>query len=294
MRKLKLSAMDRVFNSVNALLMLIIAVIMVYPFIYVFAYSFSEPARIGGGIVLIPKGFNIDAYVQAFSNRNIVNGIFISVLRTIIGPITLIIITSMAAFAISKPNLPGVKIFRKIFVLTMYFHAGIIPVYLLIKGLNLIGTFSVYIIPYMSNAFFMILIKTYMENLPSSLEEAAVIDGANDFVLFSRVVFPLCKPIIVAVLLFAGVGQWNMFMDTQLYNAMKTELFPLQYVLYQFLQGAIVSSREQAVELSRSSKVSSKTLKMAITVINILPVIIIYPFVQKHFASGLMIGSIKG
>jgi len=284
---------DVTFDVFNFALMLIVFVIMTYPFIYILTYSLSNPAFLRGGLMLLPVGLNWSSYKVTFSNSDILNGLFISVARTTIGPIGMIIVTSMAGFVLTKDTFPGVKFLRKLFVFTMYFSGGIIPLYMVIRYLHLLGTFWVYIFPTLAAVFNMILIKTFIETLPQSLEEAAIIDGANDVQVFYRVVLPLCKPVIAAVTLFACVHHWNSFIDTQLYNPMHPRLFSLQYVLYTFL-ATQTQSVEQAKQAFKVERISPATLQMAITVVTILPILCVYPFLQKHFASGLLVGSIKG
>ncbi|WP_308639565.1 carbohydrate ABC transporter permease [Paenibacillus silvisoli] len=282
-----------IFDISNLIFMVGLIVVMFYPFIYVFSYSFSEPGKLTGGMLVLPHGFNLDAYQAIFQQRALLHGIFVSVARTIIGPIVMIMITSMAAYVLTRDELGGVKLIRKFFVFTMYFSSGLIPMYLVIKSAGLIGTFWVYIIPASVSVFNMILIKTYIESVPKSLEEAALIDGANDFELYWKVIFPICMPVTAAVVLFTAVEQWNSFIDTQIYNVMNPEYHTLQYLLYQTVSGA--ASLEQAkMGKAASLSVTPESIKMAITIITVLPIVLVYPLLQKHFTKGLLIGSIKG
>lgn len=280
-----------IFDNLNVILMIVLSIIMFYPFLYVFCYSISDPAKISGGMLLWPHGINFDSYWTIFKQPTLLHSIFVSVGRTIIGPIIMIIFTSMAGYVLTKDNLFGVKFLRKFFVFTMYLNSGLIPLYLVIKSVGLMSTFWVYVIPTAINVFNMILIKTYIESLPRSLEEAALIDGASDFKVFWRVIFPLCTPVVAAVILFTAVEQWNMFIDTQIYNAMNPTNQTLQYLLYETVSGA--ASLEQA-KFAKASSVTPQSIKMAITIITVLPIAIVYPLLQKHFAKGLLIGSIKG
>lgn len=272
--------------------MLLLIVICIYPFIYIISYSLSDPSSFSGGFLLFPKGFNYQAYIVAFSTPALLNAFLISVLRTIIGPIMMVIVTSMAAYSLTLDKLPGVKFFRKYFILTMYFSGGLIPFYIIVKSLMLSGTFLVYIIPLMVSVFSMVLIKTYIESLPAELSESAFIDGANEFVVYWKILFPICKPIIAAVILFDAVNQWNSFMDTQFFNTMERSLYTLQYVLYLTLS-ATVDYRSGSLS-QYSNVVNPQSLKMAITIITVIPITLVYPFLQKYFAKGLLIGAIKG
>lgn len=286
----KRSVGEIIFDYTNVLVMLIIGAVVLIPFLYVFSYSLSDPTKVKGGLLLYPAGFSLDAYKLAFGDPAIFHGILISVARTTLGPAVMIFFTSMAAYCMTRDDLIGVKFFRKFFVFTMYFSSGLIPLYILIKSLHMTGTFWVYIVPTAVAVFNLVLIKTYIESLPKELEEAALIDGANDFVLFWRVIFPMCKPIVAAVVLFTAVNEWNAFIDTQIYNTMNPELFTLQYILYQKLEST--ASMQEGSEIIQT--VTSQGLKMAITVITVVPILVVYPFLQRYFVKGLLIGSIKG
>ena len=284
---------ERLFDVLNFIFMVLIFIIMLYPFIYILSYSISDPSLLRGGLILLPVGLDFAAFRTCFSDTSILNGLYVSVARTILGSLGMVVITSMAGYVLTKNKLIGISFIRRFFVLTMYFSSGIIPSYILIKELHLMETFAVYIIPSLVNVFSLILIKTYIESIPESLEEAALIDGANEAVVFFKILFPVCKPVIAAVLLFACIGQWNSFIDTQLYNSMTPKNFSLQYVLFMSLASQ-TQSVQQAKELYNSKAVAPQSLRMAITIITVLPVILIYPFLQKYFISGLLIGSVKG
>ena len=226
---------------------------MVYPFLYILFYSISDPAYIKSGLMLWPQHVTLNSYKVIFDNPVIVNGIFISVARSVSGTLTMLIVTSAAAFAISKSHLIGVRFFRIFFTLTMYFSGGLIPTYLLIKSLGLTNNFLVYIIPNMVGVFNMILIRTYMESIPASLEESALMEGANEIQVFLKLIIPMSTPVLAAVGLFTFVGQWNSFVDVQIYNYMKPDLYSLQYILYNYLMSQS-QSNEQA---KRSLNVTS-------------------------------------
>lgn len=285
---------ERLFDLLIYLFMFAVFLAMVVPFLHIINYSLSLPAKADGQLLLVPQGFTLDAYKLVFTNEGIVRSIFISVARTVTGTALMVFVTSMGAYAITRDDVAGIKFFRKFFVFTLYFSGGIIPVYMLNRALGLTGTFWVYILPGAVSVFNMILIKTYIESLPKELEESARIDGANDMYLFFRIVFPLSMPVLAAVSLFSGIGQWNAFVDTQFYNAMNPELFPLQYVLYNSLQS--ITSFESYMQESQQVVVhlTPQSLKLAMTVLTVIPIMIAYPFLQKFFVKGLLIGSIKG
>lgn len=290
----KIRAADVVFDTLNVILMIAVFIIMVYPFYYVVLYSISEPSKLSGGLILLPGGVNITSYVTMLKMPETVNGFFVSVARTVLGTAGMVFVTSMAAYAISKDELVGIKFFRRFFVFTMYFSGGLIPGYILLKNLHLTGSFLVYILPGLVGVFNMVLIKTYIESLPKGLEDSAMIDGANEIKLFFQIILPICKPVIAAVALFSCVGHWNSFIDTQLYCAMNPKLYTLQYVLYNILSTNTYSLEQAKMNMGQAAKVNTETMKMAITVITVIPIMFAYPFLQKQFISGLMIGSIKG
>jgi len=282
------------FDIGNYLFMLFMLLLMVLPFIYIISYSLSSPNMLKGGLVLFPAGFTFDSYTKALGDSAVLKGTLISVARALIGPAVMLFFTSMGAYVLTRSDLGGVKFFRKYFVFTLYISSGIIPMYLLMGYLQLKGTFLIYVLPSAVSVFSMVLIKTYIEGLPNELEEAAVVDGANDFRLFFQVIFPICTPVFAAVVLFECVNQWNAFIDTQIYNTMSPNLYTLQYVLYNTLNQ--INSLEQLRDPGQRqlNAITPQTFKMAITVITVLPIACVYPFLQRNFIKGLLVGSIKG
>lgn len=292
--KRKPSVSGRVFDAVNLLCMCLAIFIMVYPFVYVVNYSFSDMTKVRGNLLLWPRGFTTSAYQSLFRNQQIPHAAMVSVARSTIGPALMLIVMTMAGYVLCREDLVGRRGFNRFFVFTMYFSGGMIPVFITIKSLNLLGSFWVYILPGLSNAFYLILIRTYMEGIPKDLEEAALIDGAGYFTTYRRIVLPLCLPVLAAVALFSSVGHWNSFIDVRLYNSMNKNAFTLQYVLYNYLNSTATATAEQAQALGSTMDYNSETVKMAITTITVVPVLFVYPFLQRYFVSGLLIGSVKG
>lgn len=272
--------------------MVIILVVMVYPFLYVFSYSISDTTKLTGAMIFYPHGFSLDAYRVCLSNSDILNGFFISTARSVLGAATMIIVSSMAAYILTKDNFIGIKGWRVFFLITMYVSGGLIPTYLVMKTLGLTNTFAVYILPGMANVFNMILIRTYIEDLPKSLEESATLEGANDIIICFKIILPLCIPVIAAVALFTSVGQWNSYIDTQIYNYKNPKLYPLQYILYNYM-ASFTPTRESAKQQAVTMKVTLQSVKMAITVITIVPVAFLYPILQRYFISGILVGAVK-
>jgi len=283
-----------IFEIIVILVMAIVAVLSLYPFLYILFYSLSTAGQIGKGLLLWPKGLNIDAYKLMLSVDKVPHALLISVLRATIVPVCCIIITSMAAFAMTHRELRGHGFISKYLTITMYFSSGMIPTYILYTNyLHLSNSFLVYLIPGLFGVYDMILIRTYMESLPAGLQESAMIDGASNFTVWLRIVMPLCKPVLAAILLFNCVGQWNAYMDAMLYNATVTDLHPMSYVLMQFIQTS-TSTVESARQKAQLSTINTTSLKMTMTIVTMVPIMCVYPFLQKHFAKGILIGSIKG
>ncbi len=281
------------FDIFNGFLMVLVLVAVLYPFLYAASYSLSRSELIKGGLLLLPKGFTLASYILCIGQRDVLSGFLVSVGRTILGPLSMLLFVSMAAYVLTKNDYLGVRFFRKFFVFTMYFSGGIIPTYILMKTLHLTNNFLVYILPMIINVFNLVLVKTYIESMPKELEEAAYMDGANELVIYSRIVLPLSMPILAAVAFIAAMNHWNSFVDTLLYNSMNRRLYTLQFVLYNLIVDQTRSVQEAQTKFS-AGYVTPETLKMSLTVISILPILLVYPFAQKYFVSGLMVGSIKG
>lgn len=278
------------FDVLNSLLMCLIFIIMVYPFLYVINFSISSLSETGGSLLLLPRKVTFAAYQTLLHDGALLQAFLVSIARSAIGPVLMLAVTGMAAYALATPDLVFGKFFRTAFVLTMYVSAGIVPTYIFIKQYGLMNNFLVYILPSLCSAFNLILIKTYIEGVPRALQEAVYVDGGNDLVAYWRVIFPVCQPVNAAVLLFGILSQWNNFMDTQLYCAMEERLYTLQYVLYNTLAS---QTNIESLKNGGAMASSGQTLKMAITVITVVPVMCVYPFLQKYFVSGIMIGSVK-
>lgn len=287
------TAGDFFFDLLVTVFMVVVTVCSFYPFLYILFYSLSKASLLGTGLLLYPKGFTIESYKLLLSDTTVPHAALISVLRTLITPVLNLLVCMLAAFALSHPHFPGRGFFQKFIMITMYFSAGMIPSYILIVRLHLTNSFWVYVIPGMFSVFNMVMIKTYIESVPQALEESAMIDGADYFTALFRIVFPLLKPVLAALLLFMCVGQWNTYGDTLLYNAGNKKLHTLSYVLMNFIQSN-TSTAEQARQKHGLSEVNTTSLKMSMTVLVVIPIMCVYPSLQKYFASGLMIGSIKG
>ena len=298
------SAGDRAFDVVNYLVFGLFALICLFPFYYILINSISDNQMVMNGEILFwPKGIHFRNYTQIFEIDQIANSFIVSIARTVIGTVLSLGATSFLGYALSRPELWHRKLWYRMVVATMYFNAGLIPWFMLMKTLHFLNNFLAYVIPGMISAFNLMLFKTYVESIPTSLEESADIDGAGYLVKYSRIVMPLCKPIIATLLIFSAVGQWNDFMTT-VYLVTDSKLFTLQYRLYQYLNEAnnvaqmikdlAAAGGGSAVMLDVSTQLSSTSLKMSITIVAVLPILFVYPVFQKYFVGGIMIGAVKG
>ena len=288
------------FTAFMWIFLIFVLVMTAYPLWYVFIYSISDPAGFSQGFQLWPHAISFEAYVRVLSDDGFLNALFISVARTTIGPLISVVVTMMIAFAVSHRDLPGRRFFNWFFLFTMYFSAGLIPTFLLYQRLGFVGSFWVYIVPSIVHVFGMILMRTYIEGLPQEMKESAYIDGANDFVVFYKIIAPLCIPVIAAVALFAAVQQWNSYTDVVIFNATHTELHPLQYFLVRMVTGLAAGQAEIAAQLAMqagaagASRLTPMVVRMAVTIITIIPISLLYPFLQRYFVKGIMVGSVKG
>lgn len=290
------SAGSVLFDIFNHALQIFLIVICIYPFYYLFIYSLSDPAEASGGIYLLPKGFTLKNYVQVLELPGIVQATMVSVVRTVIGTVTSVLGCMLYAYILTKKELPFRKIIYRMTVVTMYVGGGLIPTYIVLKSYGFINSFWVYVIPGAIGAFNVILAKTYIEQLPEVLEESAMIDGAGYFTCFFKIVMPLSKSIVATIALFVAVGQWNAWFDNYLY-VFESEKFTLQYILYMYLtqvQNTIKQLQEGAISGMSSVVLTPESVRVTITMLVTIPIIMVYPFVQKHFVKGIMIGAVKG
>lgn len=285
---------NKLFGFFNVSLITLFACITFYPFYYVMIYSFSNPSEAARGVVLLPRGFTFANYIKIFSENNLAHAFQVSILRTVLGTAITLFCSSMFAFGISKKILPMRRFMYRGLVLTMYFSVGIIPWYVTMLALGLKNNFLLYILPSAVGAFYVVLLKTYFEQLPPSVEESAMIDGAGYFRTFIQIILPLCKPILATVALYSAVGQWNTWFDNFMLCSSE-KLRTLPFVLYIYLNSQSinldVSNLNRAAEIVR---VTPTSVRITITVIVVVPIFILYPFVQKYFIKGLLVGAVKG
>lgn len=289
------SKAEKIFDLVNIIFMGIIVVLTIYPFLNVLAISLNESMdTVKGGITIIPRKFTFENYKVIFTYDNLLNSFFISVLRTVLGTFLGLAACGMVAYTLSRRDFQARKLFSTFLVLTLYVSGGLIPGFILMRDLHLINNFWVYILPMTVNAFFIFMIRTFMEGLPYELQESAFIDGASDLTVFFKIVIPLCTPVLATIALFLAVGQWNSWFDTYLYNGSNDKLSTLQFELMKILQSTQTgadTARSNSVE--QMAKVTPDSIKMAITIVTVVPIIMVYPFLQKYFVKGMTIGAVK-
>lgn len=296
MKRKKKSGMDILFEICNGIFMFLFVVITLYPVLNTIAVSFNDGIdAVRGGIYLWPRVFTMKNYQLVINMQGITTGAYITVLRTVLGTLFALIANAILAFIVSRRQFIFKSQLSLFWVLTMYVNGGLIPTLLIFKGLGLTNTFWVYVIPGMVSAFNMLVLRTYMNGLPDSLEEAAQLDGAGYTTIFLKIVCPLCKPVYATVALFVAVGQWNSWFDTMIYNRMKSEYTTLQYELMKLLSSVMQQSGSatSGSNTAAGNQVTPTTVRSAATVLTMLPIIMLYPFLQRYFVTGLTIGGVK-
>ncbi|GMK38616.1 sugar ABC transporter permease [Paenibacillus sp. CCS19] len=287
-----------VFNTFNAVIMIALAVVTLYPFLNTLAVSFNAGNdTVRGGIYLWPRIWTSQNYKAVFAGGTLYHAFWVSVARTVIATVLSLFLTSMLSYAVSRREYVFRKPVTVLIVLTMYFNAGLIPSYFLMKDLHLLNSFWVYVIPGLISAFNMIVIRTYMQTLPEGLIESARVDGAGDFRTFFSIILPLCQPVLATVALFVAVGQWNSWFDTFIYASSKQSLSTLQYELMKLLSSASISISNPSVANSNNpgvhNMVTPMSIRASITIVASVPILIVYPFLQKYFVHGMQLGSVK-
>jgi len=278
---------------VNGLLLAILAFICLYPFLNVLAYSVSGyNAVLSGRVTFYPINFNIDAYKQILGKTQIWMAMRTTVIVTLEGTLLSLALTIFAAYALSRNDLPGKSIFTGIILFTMYFSGGMIPTFMVVKNVGLYDTMAALFIPQSINVFNFIVMRTFFRNLPESLEEAARIDGASHLKILFKIVLPLSIPIIATIGLFYAVGYWNTYFDALLYIK-SPERYTLQLRLKSLLFGEELNNSNANLE-GIGTQVMTQSLKMATVAVSTIPILVVYPWLQKYFVKGVMIGSVKG
>lgn len=299
-RRIHRSPGDVCFDLINVLLLTVFTLICVFPFYYLFINTISDNALSARGLItLLPRGVHFENYIQIFKISGILTAAIVSLARTVIGTTLSVFASAFLGYLLTKQNMIGHKLVYRFIVVTMYFNAGVIPWYINMMNLHLLNNFLVYILPTIVAPYSIILVKTYAESIPSALEDAAQMDGAGYMARFAWVILPVSLPILATITIFSAVGQWNSFQDT-LFLISDKRLYTLQFLLYRYMNEAealatIIKTAESSELLANMTITQTPTsIKMTVSMIVVMPILLVYPYFQKYFVKGIMIGAVKG
>lgn len=293
----KRSFSSSLFDVTNIIIVLLFSILCIYPFYYMICYSLSDPVLATKGISLWPRGFTFDNYINVMKLKEIPQAALVSVSRTILGSAITLFCSGFFAYLMTQQKMYFRKFIYRFVIVTMYVSGGLIPTYLVMRYLGLRNNFLVYILPGAVSAYYVILIKTFIEQLPQSLEESAKIEGAGIMTSWFKIIMPLSKPILATIVVFSMVGQWNAWFDAMIYMT-RNNLKPLQLILYEYLQEAqrlserIKEGLDSGVAVKTS--LTPDTVRMTVTAVITIPILLVYPLMQRYFVKGIMIGAVKG
>lgn len=298
---MKMSLMRRKLNGftvgdfILTVIMILICFICLYPVWYTVVISFNDSTdAMRGGIYWFPRKFSIESYRTVFQDSTIMRAFLVTILRTVIGTVTSVFFTAMVGYAFSKKHIMGNKVYMILGTITMFFSGGLIPTFIILKRLGLYDNFLVYILPSLFNFYNMIIFMTYFREMSPALEESAKLDGCNDLTIFTRIILPLSMPVVATIALFNGVGHWNDYFTGVMYIN-KAALQPIQTYLYRIVASASASKSVVSMPAGfTAQQVSSTSVRLATMVVTTFPIMCVYPFLQKYFVKGFMVGSIKG
>ena len=299
MKKKKISLGDWIFNIFLGLFFTLFTLICIYPFYYLIINTISaNDISANGQIMFLPKGIHFQNYIDVFKIPDLASAALVSLGRTVLGTIGAVLGAAYLGFMFTQQKMWARKFWYRFTIITMYFNAGLIPWYITMRNLHLTNNFLAYILPAIVQPFNIILVKSYMESISPALQEAAEIDGASVMKVFMKIMLPLAKPIMATIAIFAAVGQWNSFQVTLILMT-KPALYTLQFLLYQYINQAssLAAMIKNGTVISTSSLATMQTptsIRMTVSVVVILPILLVYPFFQKYFVKGIMIGSVKG
>lgn len=290
---------DKIFNVINYSVFTIFTLTCIFPFYYIFINTISARSLVAAGkITLIPHGINLQNYIDMLKVNDIFNAFMVTTARTIIGTALMVMATALIGYLVTKKEMWHRQIWYRFIVITMYFNAGIIPWYMNMSMLGLTGNFLAYIIPGIVAPYNIILVKTYVESIPAELEESAFMDGASFMTVFVKIIWPLSKPILATIAIFGAVGHWNSFTDSLILMQNNSSLFTLQHLLYNYLntssniQGVLSQGGSSAGVIEAMT--NSKVIKYTVSMVAIIPILLVYPFMQRYFEKGIMLGAVKG
>lgn len=297
--KKKIAAEDLIFYIINTIIMLLFAIVTLYPVLNTLAYSFNEGNdAVRGGIHLLPRSFSTRNYEEIiFERKSIMQGLWVTIGRTLLGTITSLAANALLSFILSRKKFLFKSSLSLFWIITMYANGGMIPVLILYRYLHLTSSFWVYIIPGLVSAFNVMVMRTYMQGIPDSLEEAAQLEGAGYMTVFVKIITPLCMPVYATIALFVAVGHWNSWFDAMLYNRFDPQYTTLQYELRKLLDSVSASTGGQqagtSATASSAATITPVTVRAAATIFTMAPIIALYPFLQRYFVTGLTIGGVK-
>ena len=294
--RIKESTGEKVFYFVIILILVLVCIIVLYPLIHVVSVSFSSPyAVMANEVGILPKGLNTEGYRRVFANQDIWRSYKNTILYTVVGTCINVALTAAGAYPLSRQDFYGRKLWTVYFTITMFFGGGMVPTYLLIQKLNLVDTFWVMILMGAVSTWNMVIMRTFFQNnIPMSLQEAAIIDGANDLRIFFRIVIPLSAPILAVMTLFYGVGHWNEFFNALIYLNDRAR-YPLQLILREILlQNTLNAEMAEGLGSAGEQEFIGESIRYATIVVATVPILMVYPFLQKYFVKGIMVGAIKG
>ncbi|RDU23811.1 carbohydrate ABC transporter permease [Anaerosacchariphilus polymeriproducens] len=300
-KRYKRTLQDWIFDICNHLGFLLFTLACIFPFYYILINTISDNNLVlKGSINFIPRGIHIKNYIALINVNDLGTAAIVTISRTIIGTALMVLASAFVGYLVTKKEVWARKFWYRFLIVTMYFNAGLIPWYLNMSMLGLTDHYLAYIIPTIVAPYNIILVKTYIESIPSELEESAKIDGASYFVIFRKIIWPLCKPILATIAIFGAVGNWNSFTDSLILMPNATELQTLQHKLYNYLRAStnlksLMNSGSSTVGAAAMDNVlNAKTIKYTISMITIIPILMVYPFMQRYFEKGIMLGAVKG
>ncbi|MGN0432301.1 MAG: carbohydrate ABC transporter permease [Lachnospiraceae bacterium] len=291
---------DTLFNIINYTVFGLFTLACIFPFYYLFINTISDNELVIKGVInFVPRGIHFGNYLALTSNSDLMKSVGVSVARTLIGTALMVAASGLIGYLVTKEELWARRFWYRFLVITMYFNAGLLPWFLNMQMLGLTNNFLAYIIPGIVAPYNIILVKTYIESIPAELEESAFMDGATHMTVFRKIVWPLCKPILATIAIFGAVGNWNSLQDSLILMQSASELYTLQHRLYIYLNQAsnlkaLMESGGQVSEAALKSALGGKTIKYTISMVTVIPILIVYPFLSKYFEKGIMLGAVKG
>ena len=291
---------DQIFNVFNYVVYTLFTIICIFPFYYLFINTISDNDLVVKGLInFIPRGIHFGNYAALLNVSDLMSSFIVSVTRTVFGTALMVAASAFIGYLVTQQEMWGRKVWYRFIVITMYFNAGLIPWFLNMQMLGLTNTYWAYIIPGIVAPYNIILVKTYIESIPKELEESAKIDGASHIRIFAQIIWPLSKPILATIAIFGAVGNWNSFTDSLILMSSKPELYTLQHRLYIYLNqasnlSALMQSGGSVSDSAVKSALSGKVIKYTISMVTVIPILVVYPFMQRYFEKGIMLGAVKG